>query len=106
MITLTNLVLLGAISLLVYKLWQWLLYRRSLALIPGPPSSEFLRGNQRGIHKMDAGVLHEQWRQEYGNIYLYHSYFGVSQVSSFRRRCFSQLDTVMIILTDQPNMFI
>lgn len=72
-----SLLLVGVISWLGYKLWRAV--TSPVLLLRGPPNSDsWIRGNLKDIRAADPGVLHEKWRREYGDVFVYRANFWVS----------------------------
>ena len=66
--------------LLLLRLVYIRLIRPRIALrnIPGPLRASLIWGHAAVVRKSDPGMIHESWREAYGNVFQYEGILGVS----------------------------
>ncbi|KAI0058333.1 cytochrome P450 [Artomyces pyxidatus] len=61
---------------------QLLAFTSPLRDLPGPKRSSFVFGSYPGIPEFEATRLQEEWTEQYGHTYKFHSFFGTQKVTT------------------------
>lgn len=77
----------GALSYVALKLYRFLnfVFGTPLRVLPGPPISSWVYGNQKDIAAVDNISLPDQWAAQYGKNFVDHEFFMVRSLAFLRR---------------------